>query len=71
MAFVAYPDGTELWVEGDVPGSSPRPGGTAGFGYDPVFAPDGYDGRTFAEMTPEEKQAVSHRGRPSGRWPSA
>ena len=36
---------------------------TAGFGYDPVFAPDGFDGRTFAEMSCEEKHAVSHRGR--------
>lgn len=34
--------------------------GTDGFGYDPVFMPDGYD-RTFAEMTLEEKNAISHR----------
>ena len=64
VAFVAYPDGTELWVEGAVDGTvTPEPRGTGGFGYDPIFAPDGYDGRTFAEMTPEEKHAVSHRGR--------
>jgi XTP/dITP diphosphohydrolase len=37
--------------------------GASGFGYDPVFVPDDGDGRTFAEMTPEEKHAVSHRGR--------
>ena len=37
--------------------------GSNGFGYDPVFVPDGGDGRTFAEMRPEEKDAVSHRGR--------
>ena len=37
--------------------------GSHGFGYDPVFVPDGGDGRTFAEMRPEEKDAVSHRGR--------
>ncbi len=36
--------------------------GTEGFGYDPLFVPDGYD-RTFAEMSAEEKNAVSHRGR--------
>ncbi len=36
--------------------------GTEGFGYDPLFAPDGFD-RTFAQMTAEEKNAISHRGR--------
>ena len=36
--------------------------GEEGFGYDPLFVPDGFD-RTFAEMTAEEKNAVSHRGR--------
>ena len=35
--------------------------GTDGFGYDPVFVPDGYD-RTFAEMTLDEKNKISHRG---------
>ena len=39
------------------------PRGEGGFGYDPVFVPLEGDGRTFAEMTPEEKHAVSHRGR--------
>ena len=64
MAFVAYPDGSELWVEGEVTGViTPEARGDGGFGYDPLFAPDGFDGRTFAEMTPEEKHAVSHRGR--------
>ena len=64
VAFVAYPDGSELWVEGSVDGvitSDAR--GDGGFGYDPIFAPDGFDGRTFAEMTSGEKHAVSHRGR--------
>lgn len=36
--------------------------GTGGFGYDPVFLPDGYD-KTFAEMTAAEKNAISHRAR--------
>ena len=36
--------------------------GCEGFGYDPLFVPDGFD-KTFAEMTPDEKNAISHRGR--------
>lgn len=39
------------------------PSGTGGFGYDPVFQPQEGDGRTFAEMTTEEKNKVSHRAR--------
>lgn len=39
-----------------------EPRGTGGFGYDPVFQPDGYD-RTFAEMSIEEKNGMSHRSR--------
>ena len=39
-----------------------RESGAEGFGYDPLFVPDGSD-RTFAEMSPDEKNAVSHRGR--------
>ncbi len=64
VALVAYPDGSEVWAEGVLPGSiATEPRGTNGFGYDPLFVPDGADGRTFAEMRPEEKDAVSHRGR--------
>lgn len=37
--------------------------GTAGFGYDPVFVPAESDGRSFAQMDPDEKNAISHRGR--------
>ena len=40
-----------------------RARGTGGFGYDPVFVPVEGDGRTFAEMSAEEKHRVSHRGR--------
>ena len=64
VALVAFPDGSERWCEGEVAGViSPAPSGTGGFGYDPVFAPDGFGGRTFAEMSPEEKHGISHRGR--------
>jgi XTP/dITP diphosphohydrolase len=67
VALAAFPDGSEVWAEGAVEGSIALEGrGDAGFGYDPVFvvAPsEGGDGRTFAEMTPGEKGAVSHRGR--------
>jgi XTP/dITP diphosphohydrolase len=67
VALAAFPDGSELWAEGAVEGSiSRQERGSAGFGYDPVFvvAPsEGGDGRTFAEMTGQEKGAVSHRGR--------
>jgi XTP/dITP diphosphohydrolase len=48
--------------------------GTAGFGYDPIFEPDDGGGRTFAEMSTEEKNVVSHRGnalRKFGEWYSS
>jgi XTP/dITP diphosphohydrolase len=64
VALVARPDGTEVVADGVMEGrivDSPR--GRGGFGYDPVFVPDDGDGRTLAEMSPEEKNAVSHRGR--------
>jgi XTP/dITP diphosphohydrolase len=64
VALAAFPDGTEVWAEGTVEGSIAAAGrGTNGFGYDPVFVPDGVGGRTFAEMQADEKDAVSHRGR--------
>jgi XTP/dITP diphosphohydrolase len=53
----------ETVVRGVWPGSIVRaPRGEGGFGYDPVFLPSG-SGRTAAELSPEEKDAVSHRGR--------
>lgn len=60
---VTAPDGREATVEGTVEGvllDTPR--GTAGFGYDPLFYYPPL-GATFAEITPEAKHAVSHRGR--------
>ncbi len=43
--------------------SRPTARGTGGFGYDPIFVPVEGDGRTFGEMSPEEKHVLSHRGR--------
>jgi XTP/dITP diphosphohydrolase len=64
VALAWFPDGTEVVAEGVVDGMiSTEARGDGGFGYDPVFVPSEGDGRTFAEMTPEEKHAVSHRGR--------
>ena len=64
VALVEFPDGEEIWTAGEVTGTiAGRATGQSGFGYDPVFVPDGFDGRTFADMTPAEKHAVSHRGR--------
>lgn len=62
-AAVALPDGTERVVEGSVEGRLLRERlGTQGFGYDPIFVPLGYE-ITTAQMTAEEKDAISHRGR--------
>jgi XTP/dITP diphosphohydrolase len=64
VAFVAYPDGGEVWAEGRVEGTiTTAPAGDGGFGYDPVFAPVGFAGHTFAQMSSGEKHAISHRGR--------
>jgi XTP/dITP diphosphohydrolase len=64
VALVAWPDGDELVVEGACPGSiTTEERGDVGFGYDALFIPDGGDGVTFAEMSPAQKHAVSHRGR--------
>ncbi|MGO9028645.1 MAG: RdgB/HAM1 family non-canonical purine NTP pyrophosphatase [Acidimicrobiales bacterium] len=64
VALVAYPGGGELWAEGEVTGTiTLEPAGTGGFGYDPVFEPDGLDGRTFAQLSAAEKHRISHRGR--------
>lgn len=64
VALARFPDGREVIAEGFVDGTiAEAPRGSEGFGYDPLFVPDDGDGRTFAEMTAEEKHAVSHRGR--------
>jgi XTP/dITP diphosphohydrolase len=61
-AALALPDGTERVVEGRLTGTLRHtPAGTNGFGYDPILQPEG-DTRTCAELTPAEKNAISHRG---------
>lgn len=64
LAYVE-PGRTELVVTGRCDGRlAERPRGEGGFGYDPAFVPDDLPGeRTMAELTPEEKDAISHRGR--------
>lgn len=58
-------NGKETLVEGCVNGRiALAPRGTDGFGYDPIFIPEGFD-TTFAEMSAEEKNAISHRRRAS------
>lgn len=62
MALV-YPDGKIITSEGYMYGSiTEQRRGERGFGYDPIFVPDG-ENRTVAEMTDEEKNAISHRGK--------
>ncbi|MFI3282484.1 MAG: RdgB/HAM1 family non-canonical purine NTP pyrophosphatase [Rikenellaceae bacterium] len=56
-------DGEEHLFEGRVDGDiTPEESGAEGFGYDPLFVPEG-ESRTFAEMTTDQKGAISHRGR--------
>ena len=58
---LAWPDGHAETFEGRVEGRLTwPPRGTKGFGYDPVFVPDGHN-QTFGEMAPEDKHAMSHR----------
>lgn len=60
---LAYPDGDVLTFVGYAKGRIIRePRGASGFGYDPVFIPEGKN-RTFAEMSGEEKDQLSHRGK--------
>jgi XTP/dITP diphosphohydrolase len=65
VSAVAYRDGeTAVTFRGEVRGTLAHESrGTGGFGYDPIFIPEEGDGRTFGEMTPEEKARISHRAR--------
>lgn len=63
VAALVTPDGREWAEEGVLEGTlTERPRGQHGFGYDPIFVPLG-EVRTTAEMAPEEKDAISHRGK--------
>ena len=65
ISAVAYRDGNiSMTFRGEVKGSiSHEERGKNGFGYDPIFIPEEGDGRTFAEMSPQEKSKISHRAR--------
>ena len=63
-AICLIKDGEEHLLEGRVDGRIlTERHGTGGFGYDSIFQPNEGDGSTFAQMTPEQKNAMSHRGR--------
>ena len=58
---MVYPDGTVISARGECRGRIiTEPTGDGGFGYDPLFVPDGYE-KTFAQLSAEEKNAISHR----------
>ena len=60
---LAFPDGSYKLFEGRVDGQiALEKHGNGGFGYDPLFVPDGF-AKSFAQMSKEEKNSVSHRGR--------
>ena len=60
---MVFPDGEVLTARGECPGRIiTAPAGENGFGYDPLFVPDGYD-KTFAQPTAEEKNRISHRAK--------
>jgi XTP/dITP diphosphohydrolase len=64
VVMVVWPDGSELVVEGVCEGRiADGEMGAAGFGYDSIFIPADGDGRSFAQMSAEEKHEISHRGR--------
>ncbi|TFD29033.1 RdgB/HAM1 family non-canonical purine NTP pyrophosphatase [Cryobacterium cryoconiti] len=67
VAALAMPDGTEWHVTGEWPGQIlTEPSGDGGFGYDPIFLPDGY-AISAAELTPNVKNEHSHRARAFGK----
>jgi XTP/dITP diphosphohydrolase len=62
-ALVFYNFDYGIWTEGVCEGQiAYKPEGNQGFGYDPIFVPEGYN-KTMAQLTPEEKNKISHRGK--------
>ncbi|WP_443748872.1 RdgB/HAM1 family non-canonical purine NTP pyrophosphatase [Asticcacaulis solisilvae] len=59
---VAWPEGHACVFEGRIDGTLVKPRGAKGFGYDPIFQPEGFE-TTFAEMDADAKDAISHRSR--------
>ena len=63
VAACVWPGGRQAWTEATCEGRlTLEPRGTGGFGYDPIFVPEG-EHRTMAELSPAEKDAISHRGK--------
>ena len=63
VAAIAWPDGRELHADGTCEGTLvDKRRGERGFGYDPIFVPEGWD-ETMAQLTDEQKDRISHRGR--------
>ena len=59
-----FPDGRHMTVRGECEGKIAfEPAGEGGFGYDPLFLPDEFPGKTMAQLTAEEKDSISHRGK--------
>lgn len=59
-----FPDGRKITVRGECEGKIAFDlKGNGGFGYDPLFLPEEYEGKTMAQLTPEEKDSISHRGK--------
>ena len=66
VVTICFPDGTVVAARGECPGVLRRsPRGEGGFGYDPLFVPVGYD-KTYAEISAEEKNLISHRAKALG-----
>lgn len=63
FGYSAGPGDKVIFFQGVEAGLIVEPRGASGFGWDPIFQPDDGNGKTYAEMSAEEKNAISHRGR--------